>query len=189
MVSMLLVFIGATFIVSGLGKLRADEPANRFLHDIGVPRRLVRSVDRGVSLVEIVLGAVLLSGRSAWWSGIAAVVLAAVFLAAHFVARLRGSSVPCGCFGAMDSDLGPVLSMLRSAVLFGVTVALVSILYFGTGTVAVPVGHIQALLGGVLSCATYLLAFRLLNEAAAMVRRDQEAHRRLLAWAAQFDES
>lgn len=189
MVSMLLVFIGAIFIVSGLGKLRAEEPANRFLHGLGVPWRLVRSVDRAVSLVEIALGVVLLSGLSARWSGSAAVVLAAVFLAALFVARLRGSSVPCGCFGAMDSNLGPVLSILRSAVLFGATVALVSMLYFGADTGAVPAGHIQALLGGVLSCATYLLAFRLLSEAVAMVRHDRETHQRLLAWAAQLDNS
>jgi DoxX len=188
MVPLLLVFTGVTFIASGLGKLRTDDRANRFLLDVGVPRLLVRSVERGISLVEVALGCLLLSGRIARWSAGAAAVLAAVFLAAHIIARLRGSSASCGCFGAIDTDLAPALSLVRSAALFGVAAALASSLYVGADSGEVPVGNVQAMLGGVLSCLTYLLAFRLLNEAVALTRHDRERYRRLTAMAAQLND-
>jgi len=186
MVSLLLVFTGVVFVTSGLGKLWTDEPAKKFLRDLGVPSPLVRPMDRGISLVEVALGFLLLSGRMARWSASFAVALAAVFLAAHVVARWRGSSASCGCFGAMDADLFPVLSLVRSAVLLAVATGLASSLYSGVATGGVPVANVQAVLGGVLSCATYLLAFRLINETMAFGRSNKERHQRLVAMAAQL---
>jgi uncharacterized membrane protein YphA (DoxX/SURF4 family) len=187
MVSLLLAFMGAIFVTSGLGKLLTDETANRFLEGLGVPAMIVRPVDRGVSLVEVALGILLFSGRIARWSVGLAIVLTGVFLAAHVVARWRGSSASCGCFGAMDTDLIPALSLLRSALLLSVAIGLAWGLYAGTGTAGVPVSHVQTVLSGVMTCATYLLGFRLLNETLVFTRRNMASHRRLQALAAQVE--
>jgi uncharacterized membrane protein YphA (DoxX/SURF4 family) len=186
MVPLLLIFMGAVFVTSGLGKLWTDEPASRFLQDIGVPKLLARPVDRGISLVEVALGILLLSGRIIRWSVSLAVVLAAAFLAAHLVARWRGSSASCGCFGAMDTDLMAVLSLSRSVVLLGIAIGLASSLYSGVAVGGVPVGSVQAVVGGALSCVTYLLAFRLLNEVMVFGQRNEERHRRMVVMAAQL---
>lgn len=181
MTAFLIVFAGVTFLASGLGKLRAGNSSNSFLVDVGVPREIVRSVDRVVSVIEVAVGALLLSGRAAQWTATVAGVLAAAFLAAHLVARLRGSSAPCRCFGAIDVDLTPALSLARSAALFAIVTALAADLYVGAGYTGLPVGNVPALVGGSMCCLTYLLVFRLLNEAAVLTRRDRDIHRRLVA--------
>ena len=67
---------------------------------------------------EIVVALALLSGATARSGLLGAALLSAGFLAYLATSISRGRSGSCGCFGALDRDLSPLVSIFRACVLF-----------------------------------------------------------------------
>ncbi len=67
---------------------------------------------------EFLVALALLPGNTARLGFVGAAVLAAGFVAAHAFPLSRGSVGGCGCFGSLDRDLSPLVSLFRACMLF-----------------------------------------------------------------------
>jgi len=88
------IAVGVVLLVAGVAKLcQPSWPATA--KAFGAPARLIPALP----WVEIVLGALLVSGVGLPWTALAAAVLLAGFTLLVAVRLRRGDAVPCGCFG------------------------------------------------------------------------------------------
>ena len=104
LLALLRVALGGTFLYAALTKLPdmaafAESVANYRL----VPPAFVPAVAADVIGVELVLGALLVSGRLARGAALVATALLAVFTIGLSQALLRGIDLRCGCFGGTES--------------------------------------------------------------------------------------
>jgi hypothetical protein len=101
--------IAAVFVTAALAKTmeahgptRSDSPLSNAL----------------LSAAELLTALALLSGRTARWGLIAATLLAVGFLATLAVRMSRGNTATCGCFGTLDREVSPLVSIFRASFLF-----------------------------------------------------------------------
>jgi uncharacterized membrane protein YphA (DoxX/SURF4 family) len=181
-----LVFTGAALLASGLGKFTSADSLRPFAERVGVPKNMITPLTAGVAIAEVAIGVLLIIGLGVRWTSLAAVVLACGFAAVHAVARLRGVTVACRCFGALDTELRPAISTIRALVLLAVAVALAVAANVHPGLRSGLIEHPAQAIGGVLALSTYLVVFQLLNEVATLVSRDKRVHRELLSAAARL---
>lgn len=88
------IAVGVVLLVAGVAKLcQPSWPATA--KAFGAPARLVPVLP----WVEIVLGALLVSGIGLPWTAVAAAALLVGFTLLVAARVLRGDAVPCGCFG------------------------------------------------------------------------------------------
>jgi uncharacterized membrane protein YphA (DoxX/SURF4 family) len=174
------VFIATVFLLSGLGKFTARDSIRPFTENIGVPQSLARPLARLIPAAEIVLAILLALGIAIRWTAIAAAILASSFLAAHAIAWLRGNAPSCRCFGALDTEVRPAVSALRSGFFLAVAI-LVAIMAAGSAAKpsGVPVGSGLAALSGFMAAVSYILVFHLTNEIITLVSRDRYIDRTL----------
>jgi hypothetical protein len=178
-VSVASAFLGATLVASAAGKLKSREALSPYLAQFGVPRGTAVRLGLLVSMGELALGVLLLAAGQRWVY-VAAAVVTLGFLAVHAMGMLGGRGASCRCFGAIDTDLDPVLGLVRAAVLAVVALALA--LPSGHGPAASPgATTVYALASGILTAFTYVLSFPLIDESLKMFRRDRESHAALLA--------
>lgn len=92
--------LGAVLLVAGAAKVidpQASVAAVRAYELL--PGGLVTTVGWGLPFLELVLGALLLTGLAVRPAAAATAVLLVVFVAAVVSAAVRGLSIDCGCFG------------------------------------------------------------------------------------------
>jgi uncharacterized membrane protein YphA (DoxX/SURF4 family) len=180
--------VAAIYLVSGLAKVTARDSVRPFVEGLGIPRGLARYLNTVISAVEIVLAVLLALGIAVRWTAIGAAFVAAGFLAAHAVARLRGSAVSCRCFGVLDTEMRPLISGIRAGSLCGAAI-IVAILAGSSPAKAggMPADNGFAVLSGLMIAITYILIFHLINETAGLVSRDRDIHRSLTAAARRLD--
>jgi peroxiredoxin/uncharacterized membrane protein YphA (DoxX/SURF4 family) len=96
--------LGAVFLVSGLAKL-IDRPGSRqAMIGFGVPERLATPSGILLPLAELATAILLIPLATAWWGGIAALVLLLLFVAGISVNLARGRTPDCHCFGQLHSE-------------------------------------------------------------------------------------
>jgi hypothetical protein len=181
MLAFALVFAGVIFLGSGLGKLTARDAVGAFLRDLGVPLGARAPMALILGVAETGLGVCYLLGVVSRWLTLTGAVLAAGFVGAHLLAQLRGGSASCRCFGALDTDLNPVISAVRSVVLLVVMLSLALTTGLGHASTGIPVASVIPLLGGIMSALTYVLIFQLVNEAVSFRRRHRDIDQSLRA--------
>lgn len=181
MLAFALVFAGFVFLGSGLGKLTASGAVGAFLRDLGVPPGARAPMALILGLTETGLGVCYLLGVASRWLALTGAVLAVGFVGAHQLAQLRGGSASCRCFGKLDTDLDPVISIVRSAVLLVVMLSLALTVWLRPVGAAIPAASVIPLLGGLMSSVTYVLIFQLVNEAVSFRRRHRDMDQKLRA--------
>lgn len=172
LVSVLIVFIAITLIISAIGKLTSRNALAPYLAEFGLSGRAVRLLTPGISLVELLLGVLLLVGVALRWVIGAALIVTILFVLTHIAALLRGAEEPCRCFGVVDTSMQPSLSLTRAAFLAAATGGAAIWLWASSAT-AVHV-DLETLLTGALAACTYVLAFPLLGETAKTFARARE---------------
>ena len=114
---------GTIFLIAGAAKCVRFPAFHRAITAYRlVPREFVSWVGVAVLLVELLIGAILLSGYRTTLAAAAGLLLLAIFTAAEASTIVRGlGPIPCGCFGLRrTSRIGPRLfarNLLLSAAL------------------------------------------------------------------------
>lgn len=99
--------LGGLFLYAGVQKALDLADATRVIHGYAVvPDLLVHPVALGLTLLEIMVGALLLLGLCTRFAAGVAVFLSGVFLFALVQARVRGLDISCGCFGGDGTGQG-----------------------------------------------------------------------------------
>ena len=99
--------LGGLFLYAGIQKALDLADATRVIHGYAVvPDLLVHPVALGLTLLEIMVGALLLLGLSTRFAAGVAVFLSGVFLFALIQAKVRGLDISCGCFGGDGTGQG-----------------------------------------------------------------------------------
>ena len=178
------IFAAAVFLASGFGKFTARGAVSSFIEQLGIPKSWLPAINTIIPVAEIALGLLLASGIAIRQVSIASAVVAAGFLAAHFLSLARGSTTSCRCFGTLDTALRPTVSAARAGVFLAATIAL-AILAAGSAVEVTP----ATVVGGLMAAISYILAFHLINETATLVSRDRQIHEGLLAAAKRFDQA
>jgi peroxiredoxin/uncharacterized membrane protein YphA (DoxX/SURF4 family) len=97
------ILLAAIFAVAAVAKLMDRRGAERAITAIGLPRAVAPLLAQIVPVAEITVAAMLLPAVTAWWGGVAALVLLAAFTAAITVNLLRGRAPDCHCFGQLTA--------------------------------------------------------------------------------------
>jgi uncharacterized membrane protein YphA (DoxX/SURF4 family) len=129
--------LAAVFLAAAVGKARDQAGTRRSLESFGVPRALAPAIALALPVVEIAIAVALVPVATAWWAGVAALLLLVVFTAALAVGLLRGVEADCHCFGAVSSrPVGPA-TIVRNLVLAALAAVLVAAGGDSPGTSAV----------------------------------------------------
>lgn len=106
------IAVGVVLLVAGVAKLcQPSWPATA--KAFGAPARLIPMLP----WVEIVLGALLVSGVGLPWTAVAAAALLGGFTLLVAVRVRRGDAVPCGCFGETSPAPVGADTVLRNLLL------------------------------------------------------------------------
>jgi peroxiredoxin/uncharacterized membrane protein YphA (DoxX/SURF4 family) len=109
--------LAAVFAVSGLGKL-ADRPGSRqAMIGFGVPQLFAAPAGFLLPLAELATAVLLIPLATAWWGGIASLVLLLLFVAGISVNLARGRTPDCHCFGQIHSEPIGWPTLARNGVL------------------------------------------------------------------------
>ena len=119
------LILAAVFAVSGVAKLVDVAGSRRALEGFGVPARL--AVPGGVLLpvAELAIAVLLLPVATAWWAGLAALLLLLAFVAGIGYNLARGRAPDCHCFGQLHSEPIGWQTLARDGVLAAVAAFLV----------------------------------------------------------------
>jgi hypothetical protein len=129
--------LGAVCLLAGLEKARAPR---EFFDGVRqyrlVPAGLAPLVGAGLIAVELVLGALLVSGLVPALAAIGAIALFAVFAAALAVSLARSNRAPCHCFGASDVETISPLALVRALTLTALAVVVLVLALGDTAWIA-----------------------------------------------------
>lgn len=91
-----------------------------------IPLSLVPVVTVGLPVVEVVTGAVLVSGLVTAAAALVTSVIFAAFTVGVAITLIRGVKAPCGCFGVSPTETTSFITLARSLVLaaMGITIFL-----------------------------------------------------------------
>ncbi|MFW6157422.1 MAG: MauE/DoxX family redox-associated membrane protein [Balneolaceae bacterium] len=121
------LLLGAVFLLSGIGKL-IDASEARYLVELAATHfywliEYTQPIILSTSIVELLLGGLLLSGYKPRWSLGGAFLMLAFFSGVLAFFYLQGYTVEnCGCFGALGGGGGLEFTLLRNLVLIGFVV-------------------------------------------------------------------
>jgi thiol-disulfide isomerase/thioredoxin len=123
--------LAGIFATAGAAKL-IDRPATRTAFEgFGIPGRLAGPLAVAIPVAELGVALALLPTTTAWWAGIAALLLLGVF-SAGIVINLRAGRAPdCNCFGQVHAEPVSTLTLVRN-LLFAL--AAVALVWFGRDT-------------------------------------------------------
>ncbi|CAH0164429.1 MauE/DoxX family redox-associated membrane protein [Microbacterium sp. Bi128] len=120
------IIVGASFLVSGILKLRETDSTRATLSALRLPSFLQRGwIARSYPVAEIVLGAALLAVPAPLWWAVAVAALVLMSVLTLLVVRVvrSGEDVACNCFGSTQRISGR--TVLRNVVLTVLTVLMV----------------------------------------------------------------
>ncbi|MGB0065109.1 MAG: MauE/DoxX family redox-associated membrane protein [Terracidiphilus sp.] len=96
--------LAAVFTVSGVAKLATRTRTRDSLVEFGVPVRFAGVFAIGLILAELTVAALLVPVATAWYGGVGALALLAVFSAAIAVNLVLHRKPRCNCFGQLHSQ-------------------------------------------------------------------------------------
>jgi thiol-disulfide isomerase/thioredoxin/uncharacterized membrane protein YphA (DoxX/SURF4 family) len=111
------LFLAAIFFIAGAAKLYDLEGSQKAAGDFGVPEGLAKPAGIILPLLEIAIAIALLPLNSAWYGGIAALVLLTIFTVGMAVQMAKGQAPDCHCFGQIYSEPVGKKSILRNVFL------------------------------------------------------------------------
>ncbi|MBN9621607.1 MAG: hypothetical protein J0H06_01415, partial [Actinobacteria bacterium] len=118
--------LAAVFVVAAIGKARDQAGTRHSLESFGVPRGLAPAAAVALPVVELAIAVALVPVATAWWAGVAALVLLVAFTVALVIGLTRGVEAECHCFGAVSSrPVGPA-TIARNLVLVALAAVLVA---------------------------------------------------------------
>lgn len=170
--SVALVFVGVTLAGSGAAKMTSQVAFRAYLVELGASRQLAIPLGLGICAVEVVVGGLLLVDIGTPWVAFAAAVLTLGFVLIHVVGLRRGVGASCRCFGAVDTDMSPLVSLGRAVVLVAVVLPLAYAIWHGA-TPASGATDPYVVTTGLMSACTYVLISLLVNELVRKFRRDR----------------
>jgi len=97
------ILLAVVFTAAGAGKLLDRSLTSNSLVDFGLPPWLARPIGLLLPFLELVIAALLLPGRSAWWGGMGSLVLLLAFTVAIVTNLVLGRNPDCHCFGHVRS--------------------------------------------------------------------------------------
>ncbi|MFL6275857.1 MAG: TlpA family protein disulfide reductase [Blastocatellia bacterium] len=100
------LFLAAVLAVAAVAKLMDRRGAERAVTDLGLPPATAPLLAWIVPVIELTIAALLLPAATAWWAGVAALVLLAAFTATMAINLWRGRTPDCHCFGQLTA--GPI---------------------------------------------------------------------------------
>ena len=114
--------LGATFIVSGAGKLpeRAEFVSQCQEYNL-LPDVLARLYGTGLPWVEVIVGSFLLLGLVSRFASVIGMLTALSCIIANSIILYRGMNMECGCFG----EMGGVL-LTRDALLIDIALLIMA---------------------------------------------------------------
>ena len=95
--------LAVVFTAAGAGKLLDRSLTRKNLVDFGMPSWLARPIGLLLPLLELLIAALLLSGRFAWWAGVGALLLLLAFTVIIATNLFLGRKPECHCFGQVRS--------------------------------------------------------------------------------------
>jgi uncharacterized membrane protein YphA (DoxX/SURF4 family) len=164
-------FLGATFLVSGLSKLRDTGSLEAGVRSYAVlPVAIVPRFARTLPAFELALALVLLTGLAARVSALVSLVMVLAFAYAVMVNILRGRSIPCHCFGTSRFDRIGAATVLRLAMLAGASVVVALSPTAGSVPPAGAASHAEQTLALFTSAVALTVVAFLLGPAAVLFR-------------------
>lgn len=175
--------IGLVLLGAAVAKVWSRSSARPFLVAFGLPERPAAVLAYAVVLAEAGCGLLLLAGAGAAPAYVAA-GLCTGFAVLLSVARLRGVTEGCRCFGALDGTRITPVTVVRALTLALAAVA-TAVLATGDGAgMGLDRPTADAVLLGALAAATYLVVFALAAEVYGFEKGRKAVQRRIRSTAA-----
>lgn len=115
---LLSIGIGLIFIWAGWTKIRDPISFADSIHSFQIlPEKIIIIFALGLPVLEILLGILLISGFLRRPSALGLLLLTLIFLVALGVAKARGLSVNCGCFGSTSGPSNLWVAMGRDVLI------------------------------------------------------------------------
>lgn len=120
------LILAAVFAVAGVAKLLDREGSREGLEGFGVPARFAAPGAIALPLVELLVAILLLPVPTAFYAGIAALVLLLAFIGGIAYNMSKGRAPDCHCFGQLHSEPAGWSTLIRNGVLSLVAVLLLT---------------------------------------------------------------
>ncbi|MCO5177237.1 MAG: redoxin domain-containing protein [Thermomicrobiales bacterium] len=113
--------LAGVFLIAGLAKLADRDGSRRALVEFGVPPLLAIPFGVLLPVVEIIVGIGLIPRATADWSAVGALMLLTLFCIGIAVNLMQGREPDCHCFGQLHSAPAGWQTLVRNALLAGVS--------------------------------------------------------------------
>lgn len=120
-----LVLFGV-FLLAGATKLVNLAGFRKVLPEFGIPRSLSGPVAVVLPIAELILAAVLIPAKLAWYGACGALALFTIFILAIGFTMWRGRNPDCNCFGQLYSAPVGLSTVIRNAILAAFALSLVA---------------------------------------------------------------
>jgi uncharacterized membrane protein YphA (DoxX/SURF4 family) len=114
--------LAGVFVVAGIAKVADFHGFRESVEQFGVPGPAGRIVARGLPVLEIAVGLLLVWSRTAEIAAAVAAALLFCFAVVVVVSMVRGRSVQCHCFGGISSQPVGWRTVVRNAVHFAAAI-------------------------------------------------------------------
>ncbi|MCC6792255.1 MAG: redoxin domain-containing protein [Thermomicrobiales bacterium] len=118
------LILAAVFAVAGFAKLLDRNGSREGLEGFGVPPSLAKPGAILLPIVEIAVAVLLLPVGTAWYGGLAALLLLLAFVGGIAYNMSKGRAPDCHCFGQLHSEPAGWSTLIRNAVLSAVAIFL-----------------------------------------------------------------
>jgi uncharacterized membrane protein YphA (DoxX/SURF4 family) len=171
--------LATIYVTAAAAKVGRTERLQTFLVSIGLPASISTTTASLTALLELAVGAALIVGVGTLPMATMAVLVSMVFVAVQVVARWRGVSVDCGCFGRLDPDEGTGIELVRGLAVVLIAAALtVETAGYGGGYLwASFANSLPAFSGGIAAAIALIVSTSLLAQVQAFETRRPRATR------------
>ena len=116
------IFVGAIFILSSIGKFIDSSDAQYLVELLSMNIYWLieykKIIVLSITILELVLGILLLLNRYTFWSYLASALLILSLSSVLLFFKFQGTQVAaCGCFGAFDLLSGPNATLAKNGIL------------------------------------------------------------------------
>ena len=116
------LFVGAIFILSSIGKFIDSSDAQYLVELLSMNIYWLieykKIIVLSITILELVLGILLLLNRYTFWSYLASALLILSLSSVLLFFKFQGTQVAaCGCFGAFDLLSGPNATLAKNGIL------------------------------------------------------------------------
>lgn len=115
------LILAAVFGIAGIAKLADPTGSRKSLTGFGVPNSLTIPLAWTLPFVELACAAALIPLDTAWWGAAGVLALLVGFIAGIGISLIRGRRPECHCFGQLHSSPIGWQTLVRNAVLAGIS--------------------------------------------------------------------